>query len=288
MFAPVRNIPVPNGKVAEARAQFERQGTNPNAIINNLMENMERIQPGHRELIEKEKPIIAELMVKLRNREHDREYEVDNSVPMASEMSIGSYESSSSISDAAPPQFEPKAPQLDEIPQSPKRTRSKTPLEKCLANPTSREKFRELMESKGALENLEFWEACEKCERKAHGCATLAKKIIGQIMGEIKESHGHPEQTHMDLALNSAVVAVRYEIMLHKEETRGTAREIVDKFVRDNAPSRVNLTTERRNALIKATESKALSDHQLLVQLVKAQHEIRDLMERRYFTDFSG
>ena len=270
-----------SGNVAATKLRFEpHSGTVRKPLIDELAANLERVQPGHAELIEKEKPLIAELMIKLRNRElaTQSDYSGD-SIPGST---ITSYDSFSVQSQDSQPNIEPS--------KSPKRTRTKSPLEGLLRSGESKEAFRDFLRQKGALENLDFWEACEDCEKKAHGCASLAKKIINQLMKEIKETHGHPEQSHMDLALNSAVIAVRYEIMLHKEETHEIARNIVDTFVRDSAPQRVNLTTEKRNAIIKAVDLDIDNDadHQVIGALIHAQREICSLMEQKYFAEFSN
>ena len=273
---------LPTGKVANAKTMFERQQVG--AMKTPFWENaITSVQPAHLELIEKEKPIIAELMIKLRNREQAKgsDASYDSSAPGNSVMSLDSFESAES--------FTPVQPNIDPV-KSPKRTRTKTLMERVLTSPDQRQKFHEFLKSKDAIENLEFWEACEECGKNARGGASLAKKIISQLMIEIKETHGHPEKEHMDLALNSAVVAVRYELMMHREEIYEAALAIVNRYVRDESPQRVNLSTEKRNALIQALGQGPdhAADNHLLSALSHAQHELRDLMERKYYGEFSS
>ena len=275
-----------SSRVSDARMRYEKRINEKKPLIDNLMEKLEKEHPGHGQLMEKEKPLIAELMVKLRNREHEREVEYANSYSDASSMApMDTVYSTSSSFDSSSPQ---DSTARDGPAKSPKRARAKTPLEKLLVQDDSREQFKEFITAKGALEDFEFFDACALCERKAHGTASLARKIIGKLMKEIKETHGHPEKAHMDLALNSAVIAVRYELLLHKEETLETAREIVDLFVRDNSPQRVNLTTERRNMFIHAVDfPEEVNECEMLRAMVQAQHEIRDLMEKKYLAEFN-
>jgi len=260
-------------------------GQNKKAILEDLMEKLEKERPGHGKLMEMERPIIAELIVKLKNREADREYQdysssSDNSFPGDSIMSSYSLESFSQF-----PQHSESGDNHQNIhpPKSPKKTRVKSPMDRILSDDVERETFRAFMGSHGVLENIEFWEACSDCERTAHGCASLAKKIINKLMKEIKETDGHPEKAQMDLALSSAVVAVRYELMMHKEETQKVAAQIVDDYVRDLAAKRVNLSSEKRQAFIRAVENpETVSETELMQALVQAQNEIKEMMEKKF------
>lgn len=277
--------PANSGRVFDAKQRFEEQ-TGRKPILANIMQKIEKLEPDHAHLIEKEKPIIAELISKLKNKEEREEQSPSDfsmpslpSMPSFSEVSV-----SSSMEDMEP---------LGSVLKSDASKRpdgSKGNLEKILrTDDETKEKFRQFISSKGQSECLNFWEACHQCERTAHGYASLAKKIINQLMKEIKDTHGHPEQSHMDLALGSAVTAVRYELLMHKEETRETARGIVDEFVRDESPQRVNLTTEKRNALIHAIDHQEnFSETKLLSALSHAQHEILHLMEKKFYDEFAS
>jgi hypothetical protein len=278
--------PANSGRVMDAKIRFEaRTGRKP--ILDNIMEKIEKLEPDHAHLLEKEKPIIAELITKLKNREQQERQEPslsEFSLPSMSVLSDSMPDSSNSTDDLEPQHSVSKA----DISKKPSALKSS--FEKLLTSEDeTKEKFREFISTKGASEDLNFWDACFECERKAHGYASLAKKIINQLMKEIVETHGHPEKSHMDLALSSAVTAVRYELLMHKEETKQTARDIVEEFVRDESPQRVNITTELRRKLIDAVDNlENFSESELVKILVRAQNEIKDLMERKFYDEFSA
>ena len=279
-----------NNNNGENFPSTEKRVSAKKEFVDDLIEKIEKQQPGLGALIQKEKPLIQELMKKLREREITRERGTSFTA-----FSEGSF--SDSISAETPGDSVMSQSSLDSsAPFSPKRYRHKSPLEKLIQDEDIKQQFKQFLETKGgfATHNFQFWQDCTECEQRARGCTKLAKKIVTKIIKDSQSlenpqnSSSEEAKSKLQLALHSAVVAVRYELLKHKDSTLETARSIADKYLREDSKEKVDLSEEKKSKIIYAVDSpENVPEEELLSSILEAQNETIELLQTKYYEEFN-